>query len=246
MYENFSGSSLTELLGLYVNDAAAIIGCGGKTSLLYRLAAENRDASTLIGTTTRMFPPDASIYDYEATACPYETARPGVALISGGESDGKLLPPPKETLARIYPRFDYTFLECDGSNLLPLKGWADYEPVIPDFTTITIGVAVVWPLGASLSVQNTHRLPLFCEISGANPGDIIETRHIAAMISHPHGMLRNAIGRKALFFNQIEDAYALGQAREILRLLPDGFLTGLSRVIAGSIKLNLFKTLWEA
>lgn len=239
-------TSLTKLLGISLNDAAAIIGCGGKTSLLYRLAAENRTASTLIGTTARMFPPPAGIFDYEAILCPDEAAKPGVTLISGGESGGKLLPPPKETLSRVSSRFDYTFLECDGSNLLPLKGWADHEPVIPDFATITIGVAVVRPIGQILSDRNAHRLSLFCKISDAKPGDIIEARHIAAMLSHPSGMLRNAVGRKALFFNQIEDEDSLLQVREIMRLLPDSFISGLSRVISGSLHHNIFTTLWEA
>ena len=52
-----TGMVYSEQLGLQSDDVVAIIGSGGKTSLLYRLAAENCGRRVLVSTTTKMYRP---------------------------------------------------------------------------------------------------------------------------------------------------------------------------------------------
>lgn len=239
----FSGPSAP--LGLGRGDISAIIGCGGKTSLLYALAAENRASSVLIGATARIFRPPDDIFDRAVHTGETVTDTSGVTLAFAGEENGKLLPSHADELARLCPRFDHVFLECDGSRGLPLKGWNDREPVIPEFCTSTVGVAVVRPVGQRLSDQLVLRPERFCALTGADTGDIITPGHIAAMISHPDGMMRNAKGRIVLFINQIESEATEKSALEMLELLPDEFTRRLSRVVFGSVRQRRYRVVWE-
>lgn len=242
--DKYISSDLFSVFGLDFCDRTAIIGCGGKTSLMYALAAEKRDKSVLITTTTRIFRPPAHVYDFEMDA-EIKELKNGIYLYSGDEKDGKLFPPPKDVLANVQSLFDCVFIEADGSKMRPLKGWADHEPVVPDFVTATVAVATTSPIDEIVSEKNTHRLPVFSEITGAAEGEAVTAAHIAAMISHPRGMLQKAIGTRILFINQVESENDRKYAAQIFEALPKSFLQSLSRIVIGSLKQNSYEVIWE-
>ena len=178
----------TDLLGLGPGDVAAIIGSGGKTSLLSRLAEENRDRRVLVSTTTMMMRPE-----------PGQVA--GVRLLHGGVVDGKITAPPMDELARASMKAELTLLECDGSKGRPFKGWAAHEPVVPDFATVTIGVLPLWALGLPVREAHVHRVEEFCRLTGARLGKPVTRRHLEAVARHPEGLFQKAVGRRVLFFS---------------------------------------------
>ncbi len=223
-------------LGIKIGDKVAIVGCGGKTSTMYRLAEENRNKSVLIGTTTHIFPPSKYFCDFETANC--DTAKVGVTLISAGVKNGKVLPPNEAKLSQAAAMFDYVFIEADGSKMLPLKGWADHEPVIPSFCTATIGVATPSPVGEILSEKNTLRLPLFCEIAGAKVGDVVTPKHIANMIAHTQGMFMKSVGRKILLINHDDNQKSYDDAIKIINCLPESFKAKLAKVVAFCLNSN--------
>jgi len=179
----------TNALGLVSGDVVAMIGSGGKTSLLFRLAAENRDRRVLVSTTTKMLRPE-----------PERTA--GLTLLYGGEVDGKMTAPPIDQLRAACAAHELALLECDGSKGLPLKGWAAYEPVVPDFVTVTVGVLPLWALGQPVVPETIHRMELFCALTGAIPGEPVTAAHLAAVVEKPAGLFQKAQGRRVLFLNQ--------------------------------------------
>lgn len=238
--KNTAKSSLLETMGINPGDKAAIIGCGGKTSIMFALAEESRSKSVLITTTTHILPPPALMYDFVIDG-EAKDIKNGIYLLCGGEKDGKLFAPRHEMLLRAQCLFDYVFIEADGSKMCPLKGWADYEPAVPSFVTATIAVATLSPIGEPVSEENTHRLPIFSKLTGALSGETVTTAHIAAMISHPHGMLQKAAGKRILFFNRVEAENDRSNALEIISLMPEAFLQSLSRVIIGSLRQKKFE-----
>ena len=234
-----------------------VIGSGGKTSLIWHLAASMASTPTrkiLVTPTTKMLvpPPEEKLYDrFCNTNLLCDTlpaALPGVTLAGRfNEATGKLESLPQAALAQLATNrsdaYDLVLVEGDGSRGLPLKAWADYEPVVPAFTTLTIGVIPVWPLGKPVSESLVHRLPLFLSLTGAAVGEPVRPEHIAALISGSGGdgapgLFAKARGEKLLFLSQIEDDEALAQAREITRLLPDAFRNGLCGIIAGNVRQN--------
>jgi probable selenium-dependent hydroxylase accessory protein YqeC len=111
--------------------------------------------------------------------------------------------------------------------------------VVPPFTTVTVGILPLWPLGKPVSEGLIHRLPLFCALTGAAAGDALEPAHLAKVIAGGgtgKSLFTAAAGRKILFFNQIEDETSVFQAEKLAALLPEDFRLGLHGIIAGSIR----------
>jgi probable selenium-dependent hydroxylase accessory protein YqeC len=171
----------------------------------------------------------------------------GVSLAGRfNEKSGKLESLPLEALEGIIGDYDVVLIEGDGSRELPLKGWAEYEPVVPRFTCITAGLIPIKPLGMPVTEKIIHRLPQFCALTGAKQGDILAPEHLAAVIEGPaepgsgiRSLFSAARGRKLLFFNQAENAEELDQCFEVVRLLTPEFRLAVCKITAGSVKKNI-------
>jgi probable selenium-dependent hydroxylase accessory protein YqeC len=233
------GGGAAERSGMPV--VVTVIGSGGKTSLIWCLAryfagspgvsggqSGVRPRSILVTTTTKMFPPTEAI--------------PGVTVCGRlNEVSGKLEALAPGELEQRAAASDLVLIEGDGSRTLPLKGWADHEPVVPSLTTVTVGVLPLWPLGKPVSAEIVHRIERFCALSGASPGETLKTEHLARVIAgggREKSLFSDARGGKILLLNQIEDEASLDCARELVSLLPPGFRSGLSGIIAGSVRLD--------
>ncbi|MDR3302029.1 MAG: putative selenium-dependent hydroxylase accessory protein YqeC [Spirochaetaceae bacterium] len=234
---------LTDYFGAFGAQVTTLIGCGGKTSALWTLAESKRAYRTLVTTTTHTSPRSDSDACYDCalgTFMPrlhydkgvhYAEAEKGITFIY------KALP--LDALEQCIPHYEYVFIEGDGSRSLPLKAWADYEPVVTASTNITVGILPLWTLGMPITESIVHRLPLFLELSGAKHGDTLALKHLAALIvgnGTQGGLFKAARGKKILFFNQVEDDRTLDSARELVEMLPEDFKRTLHGIIAGSVQ----------
>lgn len=229
-------------------EVVTVIGSGGKTSLIWLLAktAALRPGcrSVLVSPTTKMqIPPrEAGFWDrfLEGPDCPPAPAEPGVTLAGLSDtSTGKLESLPEAVLATLASGYDLVLLEGDGSRTLPLKAWADFEPVVPDYTSLTVGILPLRPLGRAVSEDFVHRLPLFTALSGAAPGEILGPDHLVRVITgreNARGLFAAARGERVLFFNQVEDAAGAELARQVASRIPPSFRSGLRAIIAGSVR----------
>lgn len=156
----------------------AVIGGGGKTSLLYRLAQELREQGTvLLATTTRILPPAhlPVCYDRERTL---RALREGGTACAGTPAAGGKLAQP--AFADWITLADYTLVEADGSKGLPLKAHAPHEPVIPPQSDQTILVLGAEGFGRMIA-QAAHRPALYAHLAGAEEGDTV-TPALAARV----------------------------------------------------------------
>lgn len=141
--------SLTEALALdwERHSVIAVVGGGGKTSLLFRLAEECREAGKTVAltTTTHMgkrsdFPMAAggakeeifNLLQQEKVVLVGEQDQKGSEKISGVDLD---------TLKYLKKTADVVLVEADGAKRKPLKAPADWEPVIPADSDLVIAVA---------------------------------------------------------------------------------------------------------
>lgn len=112
----------------------AIIGSGGKTSLMYRLAAElSERGSVLVMTTTHIYPPT------HIPVAPYATGTERLLCVGTPCGNGKL-GAPEQSPEALVELADYVLVEADGSKRLPLKAHEAHEPVIPDNAAQTVVV----------------------------------------------------------------------------------------------------------
>lgn len=223
--------------------SVAVVGSGGKTTLVWALARHFRHERVLVSTTVKMWMPKAADHDVfldEPAFAALHDPRCGISfagkLLAGNceAGQGKIGAPAPELLARGRALFDYSFIEADGSRMRPFKGWAEYEPVVPDYTHMTIAVVPVIPPGFRVSEETVHRLPLFCAISGASAGQELRPEHLASAIAHPQGLLAKAKGKIVLFFNQAENEAGREMAARTAHLLPASCLERIDLCAAGS------------
>ncbi|MDR2864359.1 MAG: putative selenium-dependent hydroxylase accessory protein YqeC [Spirochaetaceae bacterium] len=247
---------LSDYFSSFGKQVTTIIGSGGKTSLLWKLAESKREYKTLVTTTTHIRCPRRSenCYDYFFDTKSFchsamNDVKIGITLaadICDDAETGKLKSLPIDTLEHIVPLYDYVFIEGDGSRLLPVKAWADHEPVVIKSTGITAGLLPLWPLGKPINAAIVHRLPLFLALTGAREGDELSLKHLVKVITGNNGypgLFKKAQGKKILFFNQVEDEKTVETVKELVHMLPKDFTDTLSGIIAGSIhsdRINFF------
>ena len=163
--------SLAAALGIGEGpELVAFVGGGGKTSLLFALAAE-LPGRVVITTTTRIFAAQmnrAPAVVYAADLSPLAAAleQHGRCLVVGRVEGEKALrvPPdlPAQLLAR--PDVDFVLVEADGARMRPIKAPADHEPVIPAGTTLLVPVAGLDALERPLD-DVAHRPEMIREIT---------------------------------------------------------------------------------
>lgn len=168
----------------------ALIGGGGKTTLMITLANELRDrGSVIICTTTRIYPPrDIEVIlgaDKECIAGALR--RYGVVCV--GEMYGEKLGPSNIAISELACLGDYVIAEADGAKGLPLKAHAQHEPVIPE------GARVIYVIGADgigkSVAEAAHRPELYAERLGRDVLHIVTPEDAANMVDYGDTVLFN-------------------------------------------------------
>jgi len=198
----------------------AVVGCGGKTSLIKHVAEGFHGKKVLISPTTKAFPMNVKNADCRGLLNP-ET--------------GKLEAIPEHELADLVPKYDVVLLEADGSRSLPCKGWRADEPVIPEFCTHTIGVVTLNALGNETDLAYVHNLPQFLALTGLCKGDEITLQALQTMVCAPGGMFKNSAGSRIILLNQVESQSTSIIANEFLKLIKKSHPGVFTKLLFGSI-----------
>jgi len=127
----------------------ALLGGGGKTALLHKLANEfseyyPRVLQTSL-TKTAFYKSENPLILSDINVIKSSKRNP-LFVIGDKINEEKLLGISKYQLNRIRQFFDVTIFECDGAKNKPLKAHTDYDPIVPRFSTnviIIIGADVV-------------------------------------------------------------------------------------------------------
>ena len=139
----------------------AVMGSGGKTSLVCRLADELSAARVIIATSTHM-------RQVPALQTRVGTVAPGTPAIVGTPcGDGKF-GPPEQSWAELCELADYVLVEADGSRGLPLKAHLPHEPVLPQEAGQVIAVLGLTGLGRPIA-EAAHRPERYAGLAGCAP-----------------------------------------------------------------------------
>ena len=198
----------------------AIVGAGGKTTLMYTLAEELREVGrVLLCTSTHIRRPERYEAVTEPSADAIRTAllRHGVACAGTPAEDGKLTAPGLDfgTLAGLA---DYVLVEADGAHGRPLKAHAPHEPVLPANADRVILVAGMDGLGRPIR-EACHRPAIFARLAGADENDIATPERAARVIA------AEGFG-DTVYLNKIESDAALAAAEELAKGLALPVTTG--------------------
>jgi probable selenium-dependent hydroxylase accessory protein YqeC len=221
-------TSLVHALGVGRGDVVAVAGAGGKTTLVYRLAREAREAGlrVLVTSTTHMgtLPEDVTGPVLLEEEGELET-RVGKVLRETGYATvlGRYVRPDKiegilgPRVDALAGRADLVVIESDGARGRSLKVPAPHEPVLPRSTTAVVVVAALDVLGQPLDERLVHRVELVAAATGTAPGQTVDEDVVASALIHAEGYpARIPPGmRAAVFLNKAEDAATLAAAERI-------------------------------
>ena len=200
----------------------AIIGGGGKTTLMETLAGELskkgkvsirrqrqmciRDR-VIITTTTHICRPKQyeTLLDADEAAVSAALERSGIVCVASQAESGKLCAPwlSMGTLAQLA---DFVLVEADGAKRLPLKAHASHEPVIPEEAQRVIMVIGIDGVGKTIR-ETCHRSALYAQLAGVDEETVV-TPQLAARIVNAEGY------GDRVYINKVESAadYEAAQA----------------------------------
>lgn len=187
----------------------AVIGGGGKTTLLRRLGEElSREDSVLLCTTTKIYPfPGIPIAHTAREIRGFQ----GRLLCAGTPIEGGKLTVPEISMAELAERFSYVLVEADGSAGRPLKAHESHEPVIPPEAERTILVLGASGFGQPICVA-AHRPERYAALSGAALSDPV-TPAMAAKVLQGENLHTH------LLINQIETSETYAAAMDLAALI---------------------------
>ena len=154
----------------------ALLGGGGKTALLHKLADEFAKyySSVLQTSLTKtafnhsdkpLILKEIDIYKLDSI----KLDKNPLFIIGEKINNEKLRGISEADLDIIRHQFDITIFECDGARNKPLKAHTDYDPTVPDFTTHVIIIVGADVINTKISDGLVHRPELFCKMWDVNP-----------------------------------------------------------------------------
>lgn len=160
----------------------AVVGSGGKTTLIKKLAHQFRSEgkTVLITTSTHMFIEEDTLLTDDASAIIRALKEKGYAM--AGIPEGiKIKALSARTFEEVSGCTDVVLLEADGSKHMPLKYPNATEPVLPEETDKII---VVWgPHGLGYPLREVcHRPQLAASCLGVSEDTVMTREHVSRLL----------------------------------------------------------------
>ena len=238
--------TLKEALGLKKGKMLSLIGAGGKTTTLFRLADElcQEGSRVLVTTTTKIFKPTKphvhKLYlaqDLDALLSELAKIKePMIVGVGCGLDDtGKVMGLPPGWFDTLEKRgeMDSILIEADGAASRPFKLPAEHEPVVPGGCALTVWVMGIKVLGQPLTTDWVHRAERGAALLNVPLGTRVTLEHIVDLVKAPEGCLKGVPQKshKVALINQADSEDELKKAS----LLGHALLRcGIERVVITS------------
>lgn len=208
-------------LGVPERGIVALCGGGGKTTLMYRLAAQavSRGVPVACATTTKVFLPHIPDEVRAVLLEENDDLASGLRIVpdwpvflaagDAGKNDSPklrgLAPETLDSLSRLFP--DILFIvEADGAAQKPLKAPAAHEPVFPADTALTVAVIGLDAVNIPFDPEQVHRPERVSTLTGLARGDTVTLEAMRILVTHPLGLLQHcpAASRRVIFGNKAD------------------------------------------
>jgi len=198
----------------------ALVGGGGKTTLMYTLAEElKQSGKVIITTSTKIKQPEqyTTLLDPTREEIERALARESIVCVASQSENGKLSAP-SISFDELSEIADYVIVEADGAKRLPLKAHAAHEPVIPESAQRIIMVIGIDGIGKKIS-ETCHRSELYAQRAGVSE-DTVVTPELAAKV-----ILAEGYGDR-VYINKVESAEVYDAAQKLKKLFSCPVVTG--------------------
>ena len=249
-------NALTKVLNIQPGEVISLVGGGGKTTLMFAMARElvSSDGLVVTTTTTKIFPPSSEDTPYMLISDDADgikrfiTSKAGPRghitiaseeLTTSGKLKGISLDLVYE-LCKLY-QVTHMIIEADGAARRPLKAPnIEFEPVIPQNTSLVIPVVGIDALGCELKEEFVFRSEIAAELTGMPLGSIVSAETIADLMTHKSGVIYGspANARIIPFINKVDLDGRLPGARELAIRILEKRHPQIDRVILGQAKFQ--------
>lgn len=218
--------------------AVAIIGAGGKTTLMKELGCL-LPGMVISTTSTKLSADTALFFDRHAQL---EGKKPDFGLFDEPQVKKILItdhtfddemklqglnPYQLEALHQLCHENQATLLiEADGARHRQLKAPAVWEPVIPPFSDLVINVVGCEVFGKALNEDNVFRSETFASLTNSSPGEPIHPGMVSRYLRHPEGGQKGIpeSAKKLLFFTEFASQFShLAEIEMVVNHLDGAF-----------------------
>ena len=246
-----SVSNLCSALDMGSRELVALVGGGGKTSLLMALADERLRTGKRVVTTTT-----TKMWHREADRSPHlvftrlepswrMTLKAGlqshgqVFLARNPLDSGKVEGIDPSLIDEIYGEawIDDIIVEADGSSGRPVKAPAEHEPVVPSSATVVVAMLGLEAIGEQIGPDMVFRTDLFATLTGTEPGQRLTPAVLSGLVSTREGLFRKcpSTARRIVFLNKRDLLKDDREAKRLAELILEKASNKVDRVVIGSI-----------
>jgi probable selenium-dependent hydroxylase accessory protein YqeC len=230
----------------------SLVGAGGKTTLMFRLAKELLLAGKKVvtATTTKILEPSSEETprlfvhsdeeELKQLALQYIDQIRHITLARERLESRKLkgISPDLVSLLWNSPEIDMIIIEADGAAGRPVKAPREWEPVIPSHTTVVIGLLGVDGVGKELNEENLFQAERISQLTRIPMEEKMTCEGIAILMVHPQGIFKGApfSSRRVAFINKVDVPVGMKWGREIGKEILRKGSPQIERVILGRLK----------
>jgi probable selenium-dependent hydroxylase accessory protein YqeC len=250
--EEKPASFLIEALGLGAREVISLVGAGGKTTLMFRLAKELSQGGRCVVTTTTtkileptsgetnflFIDPDEDKVNHFVQSCLDQYRH--ITLAKEKLESGKLKGVSPDLINELSkcPGVDMIIIEADGAAGRSVKAPREKEPVIPSNTTLVVAILGVDGLQKELNEEHVFQPGRVSKITGIPEGRRITDEAMALLITHPEGIFKGAppSSRVVAFLNKVDIPNGMDKGKRISQKILKKGHRQIERVVLGQLK----------
>jgi probable selenium-dependent hydroxylase accessory protein YqeC len=244
--------SLVESLGLKPREVISLVGAGGKTTLMFRLAGELllTGEKVVTTTTTKILEPTseetAFLFVHSDEEELKQFALRGIhqyhhITIARERIESRKLKGVSSSLVNElwgFHEIDKMIVEADGAAGRPVKAPREREPVIPSSTTLVVAILGVDGVGMELNDENMFQAERISKITGIPIGDKLTDEAMAVLMTHPEGISKGAplSSRIVAFINKVDIPNGMIKGKGVAQKVLERKHPRIERVVLGQLK----------
>jgi probable selenium-dependent hydroxylase accessory protein YqeC len=244
--------SLTEALGIEAREVISLVGAGGKTTLMFRLAKElSLGGKRVVTTTTTKILEPASeetgslfVDSDEERIKDFLRGHLGeyrhITVARERMESGKLKGVSPNLVDELCHSkgLDAIIIEADGAAGRPVKAPREHEPVIPTRTTLVVAVLGVDGLEMRLDEESAFQPERVSKITGVPIGERLTDEAMATLMIHREGIFKGApsSARVAAFLNKVDIPNGVAKAKSIAYKILERNHRKIERIVLGQLK----------
>ena len=246
---------LTEALGIKAREVISLVGAGGKTTLMFRLAKElflsGRKVVTTTttkileptsGETSSLFidPNEEKIKDFVRQ---HLNQYRHITIARERLGSGKLKGVSPDLVNELWSsqEIDTIIVEADGAAGRPVKAPRENEPVIPSNTTLVVAILGVDGMERELNGENVFQPERVSKMTGIRIGERLTDEAMAMLMTHPQGIFKGtpSSSRVVSFLNKVDIPNGVAKAKTIAQKIIEKKHRQIERVVLGQLKNDL-------